>query len=259
MRLTNMHYEKRGYAAWIILDRPEVLNALTPEMVVDLRDAAAAAADDPAVRVVVFTDTGRGFCPGFDLGVMNDMDMGRAWDLAIVMTEAWSFIRTLPEPTIAAINGVTAGGGFELSLACDLRIAARTARIGSCEVRINQPTTNGSSYLLARLIGESKAKELCLTGDLFDADEAARVGLVNAVAEPEEFEATVQAWADRIASRAPIAVAHVKRCFEEGRTITANAAVRMEEEAAINCFRSEDQAEGLAAFLEKREPRWAGK
>jgi len=259
MNLTNMRYERRGHAAWIILDRPEVLNALTPEMVVDLRAAAAAAADDPAVRVVVFTGTGRGFCPGFDIGVFKGLDMDGAWDIAMVMTEAWSFIRTLPKPTIAALNGVTAGGGFELSLVCDLRIAASTARIGSCEVRINQPTTNGSSYLLARLIGESKAKELCLVGDLFDAEEAARVGLVNAVAEPEELEATVQAWADRIASRAPIAVAHVKRCFEEGRTITADAAVRMEEEAAISCFRTEDQMEGLAAFLEKREPNWAGR
>lgn len=249
MELTDMRYEKRGHAAWIILDRPAVLNALTPRMIVDLRAAAAAARDDPDVRVVVFTGTGRGFCPGFDIGVMKDMDMGKAW----------SFIRTLPKPTIAAINGVAAGGGFELSLVCDLRIAARTARIGSCEVRINQPTTNGSSYLLARLIGESKSKELCLTGDLFDAEEAARVGLVNAVAEPEDFEATVQEWADRIASRAPIAVAHVKRCFEEGRTITADAAVRMEEEAALNCMRTEDQMEGLTAFLEKREPRWAGR
>jgi enoyl-CoA hydratase/carnithine racemase len=259
MELTYMRYETRGPAAWIILDRPAVLNALTPEMIVDLRAAAAAARDDPDVRVVVFTGTGRGFCPGFDIGVMKDMDMGRAWDLATMMTEAWSFIRTLPKPTIAAINGVAAGGGFELSLVCDLRIAARTARIGSCEVRINQPTTNGSSYLLARLIGESKAKELCLTGDLFGAEEAARVGLVNAVAEPEDFEATVQEWADRIASRAPIAVAHVKRCFEEGRTITADAAVRMEEEAALNCMRTEDQMEGLTAFLEKRKPRWAGR
>ncbi len=175
------------------------------------------------------------------------------------MLTTWSSIRTLPIPTIAALNGVTAGGGFELALGCDLRIASRTVKIGSCEVRINQPTTNGSSYLLARLIGESKAKELCLTGDLWSAEEAARVGLVNAVADPENFEDTVQSWANKIASRAPIAVRYVKEFFDKGRTISADAVVEMEEKAALACCFTEDQQEGFNAFLEKREPRWADK
>lgn len=126
-------------------------------------------------------------------------------------------------------------------------------------MRINQPTTNGSSHLLARLIGESKAKELCLTGDIWSAEEAERVGLVNAVADPDEFEQTVQSWADRIASRAPIAVRAVKGFFEQGRTMTTEAAIRMEEKAAIDCCLSADQQEGFAAFLEKREPRWSGR
>ena len=146
-----------------------------------------------------------------------------------------------------------------MALGCDLRIASRTAKIGSCEVRINQPTTNGSSYLLARLIGESKAKELCLTGDLWSAEEAAHVGLVNAVADPDEFESTVQSWADKIASRAPIAVSAVKGFFDQGRIITAEAAIQMEEKAALACVFTEDQQEGFAAFLEKREPRWSGR
>ena len=166
-------------------------------------------------------------------------------------------MRTFPKPTIAALNGVTAGGGFELALSCDLRIAASNARIGSCEVRINQPTTNGSSYLLARLIGESKARELCLTGDIWSADEAERFGLVNAIAPPEEFEDTVQGWADRIASRAPIAVRAVKGFFERGRTMSADQAVQMEEKAAIDCTLTSDQREAFTAFLEKREPRWS--
>ena len=228
-------------------------------MISSLRAAATEARDDPEVRVLVIIGTGRGFCAGFDIGIMKDLDFREAWDLAMTMTAAWSFIRTLPKLTIAALDGVAAGGGFELALVCDLRIAASTAQLGSCEVRINQPTTNGSSYLLARLIGESKAKKLCLSGDTIEADEAARFGLVNAVAEAEAFEETVQAWAEKIASRAPVAVSMVKRCFEEGRTITAEAAVRMEEEAAMNCFRTADQQEGLNAFLEKRPPNWSGR
>ena len=259
MEQAHVKYEKRGQAAWITLDRPQVLNALTPAMISRIHEAAIEARDDSGVRVVVITGTGRGFCPGFDIGLLKDMDVDKGWGLAMEMIAAWAFVRTLPKPTIAAVNGAAVGGGFELALACDLRIAARGAQIGSCEVRINQPTTNGSSYMLARLIGESKAKEVCLVGDTMDADEAARIGLVNAVAEPDAFEDTVQAWADKIASRAPIALTMVKRCFEEGRTITADAAMRMEEEAAINCFRTEDQQEGLQAFLEKRPPIWAGR
>ena len=259
MSLNEVGYEKRGQSAWIILNRPEVLNAVTPEMIATLGERVDEARKDDDVRVLVITGTGRGFCPGFDINVFRDMDLNATWTLADRMIAVWTAVRTFPKPTIAALNGVTAGGGFELALSCDLRIAASTARIGSCEVRINQPTTNGSSYLLARLIGESKAKELCLSGDLWSAAQAERFGLVNAMAEPAELQRTVQDWADRIASRAPIAVRAVKRFFEQGRTISADQAVQMEEKAAIDCTLCEDQREAFAAFQEKRAPRWSNR
>ena len=257
MPSNEVQYRKRGHSAWITLNRPEVLNAVTPEMIGTLGEVLARARDDDDVRVLVVTGTGRGFCPGFDIKLFRDMDLDATWRLADRMIAVWTAVRTFPKPTIAALNGVTAGGGFELALCCDLRIAASNARIGSCEVRINQPTTNGSSYLLARLIGESKARELCLTGDIWSADEAERFGLVNAIAEPEEFEQTVQNWADRIASRAPIAVRAVKGFFERGRTMSADQAVQMEEKAAIDCTLTSDQREAFTAFLEKREPEWS--
>lgn len=254
-----IRYERRGYAAWITLNRPQVLNAFTPEMIDRLYDFALKAEADSNVRVLVITGTGRGFCPGMDIGLFRQMDLKAIWHIAERMIRSWSKVRKLSKPTIAALNGVTAGGGFELALGCDLRIAASDIQIGSCEVRINQPTTNGSSYMLARLIGESKAKELCLTGDLWSAEEAARVGLINALASPDKLHDTVQQWAERIASRAPIAVSAVKGFFDHGRTISADAAVEMEEKAAIACCLTEDQQEGFAAFLEKRQPIWSGR
>ncbi|MFT5115891.1 MAG: enoyl-CoA hydratase/carnithine racemase [Parasphingorhabdus sp.] len=261
MTTDRVHYEKRGQSAWITLNRPEALNAVTPQMIESLHHFASEAQDDPDVRVIVITGTGRGFCPGFDIALFQELstNMNELWGVAENLLTTWSFIRTLSKPTIAALNGVTAGGGFELALGCDLRIASRTAKIGSCEVGINQPTTNGSSYMLARLIGESKAKELCFTGDLWSAEEAARVGLVNAVADPDEFEGTVQNWADKISSRAPIAVRAVKDFFEKGRLMSIDSVVEMEEKAALACCFTEDQQEGFNAFLEKREPRWADK
>lgn len=257
--MSEVSYERRGPVAWITLNRPQVLNALTPAMISDVRRAGEDAQADDDIRVVVITGTGRGFCSGFDIKMFSDMDLTEVWHLGKNLTAAWSSIRKLPKPTIAALNGVAAGGGFELALACDLRIAAHDARLGSGEVRINQPTTNGSSFLLSRLIGESKAKELCLTGNIISAEEAARIGLVNAVAEPDQFGETVQNWADKIAGCGPIAVSKVKGFFEQGRTMSADAVVAMEEEAAIDCFLTEDQQEGFSAFLEKRKPSWSGR
>ena len=176
-----------------------------------------------------------------------------------LITDACTFIRTFPKPTIAAINGVVVGGGFELALVCDFRIAAKSARMGSAEVKINQPMTNGSTYLLPRLIGEGKAKELGMTGDIIDADEAGRIGLVNYVVEPAALESKVEELAKKLISRGPIAVSLVKKCFARNRDVDIETAIMVENEAATDCFVSADQKEGLQAFLQKREPKWSGK
>ena len=151
------------------------------------------------------------------------------------------------------------GGGFEITLLCDFRIASTSARLGSAEVNINQPMTNGATYLLPRLIGETKAKELGMTGDLIDAEEAVRIGLINTAVDDAELERTVTEWVDKLVSRGPIAVSLVKRCFARSREVDIDTAVMMESDAATECFISADQQEGLRAFLEKRAPRWSGK
>ncbi len=259
MELQDLLYEKREHTAWVTLNRPQALNSITPEMIRSLRLAAEDARDDSNVRALVITGAGRAFCAGADIRVMDSGTLSDFRDFLIVLTDVWSFIRTFPKPTIAAINGVVVGAGFELTLVFDFRLAATSARIGSAEVRINQPMTNGSTYLLTRLIGEAKAKEVGMTGDILEAEEARRVGLVNAVVEPKALASNVEELVKKLASRAPVAVAAVKQCFARSRDVDIETAIMVENEAATACFVSADQKEGLRAFLEKREPRWAGK
>ncbi len=259
MELQDLLYEKRGHAAWITLNRPSVLNAISPSLVGSLKQACEDAQADKSVRAIVFTGAGRGFCAGADIKVMRDARLEDFRTFLNELTQVWSFVRTLPKPTIAAINGVVVGAGFELTLVCDFRIASTAARIGSAEVNINQPMTDGATYILPRLIGETKAKELGMTGDIIDAVEAERIGLINSCVTPEALEETVQALVNTLASRGPIAVAQVKQCFARNRDVDIETAIMVENEAATECFMSADQQEGLRAFLEKREPNWAGK
>lgn len=259
MNLKDILYDKRDQAAWITLNRPQALNAITSELIRSVRTAAEDALADKTVRALVITGAGRGFCAGADIRALDNANLDHFRSFLNELTEVWSYIRTFPKPTIAAINGVVVGAGFELTLVCDFRIAVKTARIGSAEVRINQPMTDGSTYLLPRLIGEAKAKEIGMTGDILDADEAGRIGLVNAVVAPEALNSAVEELIKKLTSRGPLAVSHIKQCFARSRDVDIEAAIRMENEAATACFVSEDQKEGLRAFLEKRAPRWTGR
>lgn len=259
MEFKDILYDKRGQAAWVTLNRPQALNAITPELIRSLRAAAEDALADDAMRALVITGAGRGFCAGADIRVLDNANLEHFRSFLNELTEVWSLVRTFPKPTIAAINGVVVGAGFELTLVCDFRIAVTTARLGSAEVRINQPMTDGSTYLLPRLIGEAKSKEIAMTGDILSAEEAGRIGLVNAVVEPALLRDTVEALVAKLASRGPIAVARIKQCFARNRDIDIESAILVENEAATACFVTADQKEGLQAFLEKREPKWTGR
>src|SRR5262249_18174399 len=193
------------------------LNAITPAMMRSLKLAAEDARADDNIRALVITGAGRGFCAGADIRVLDTGTLADFREFLLVLTEVWSFIRTFPKPTIAAISVVVVGAGFELILVCDFRLAARSARLGSAEVRINQPMTNGSTYMLSHLIGEAKAKELGMTGDILDAEEAGKIGLVNAVVESEALVTKVEELVQKLVSRGPLAVAAVKQCFARNR------------------------------------------
>jgi enoyl-CoA hydratase len=259
MELQDLVYETRNQAAWITLNRPRVLNALSAEMLASIRRAYETAGEDRDVRAVVMTGAGRGFCAGADIHVMDNASLESFRAFLLPFTQLCTLIRTFPKPTIAAINGVAVGGGFELTLVCDFRIAAHSATIGSHEVNINQPMTNGSTYLLPRLIGEGRAKLLGMTGEIIGARQAEAIGLVNSVVEDQRLTSAVEELVAKLVSVGPIAVACVKECFARSRDVDIDTAVMFENEAATRCFTSADQQEGLQAFLEKRGPRWLGK
>jgi enoyl-CoA hydratase len=258
MELKDLLYETRTQAAWITLNRPRLLNALSAEMLTSIRSAYEAAAGDHDVRAVVMTGAGRGFCAGADIHVMDGASLESFRAFLLPFTELCTLIRNFPKPTIAAINGVAVGGGFELTLVCDFRIVARSATIGSHEVNINQPMTNGSTYLLPRLIGEGRAKWLGMTGEIIGAEEAERIGLVNSVVEDQRLTSAVEELVAKLVTVGPIAVTRVKQCFARNRDVDVDMAVIFENEAATRCFVSADQQEGVRAFLEKRKPRWSG-
>jgi enoyl-CoA hydratase/carnithine racemase len=258
MELTDLIYETRNQAAWITLNRPRLLNALSAEMLAGLRRAYEAAGDDRNVRAVVITGAGRGFCAGADIHVMDNASLESFRAFLLSFTQLCSLIRDFPKPTIAAINGVAVGvvSSSPWSAIFESR-AFRNSRLARGQY--NQPMTNGSTYLLPRLIGEGRAKLLGMSGEIIDAAQAERIGLVSSVVEDQGLTAAVEELVAKLVSVGPIAVACVKECFARSRDVDIEAAVIFENEAATKCFVSADQQEGLRAFLEKRKPRWSGR
>ena len=252
-------YEVAGPVATITLNRPAALNALTVELKVALRAAIHEAGRDRSVRAIVLTGAGRAFCAGQDLRERLEPDAAR---LEVELRERYNplvlEIRRLAKPIVAALNGVAAGAGASLALACDLRVAASDATLVLAFGRLGLVPDTGMSWLLPRLVGPAKALELALLGEPLAADEAARLGLISRVVERERLPAEVAAIASQLAALAPRAVAETKRAFD--RAIAADFESTLEDEAYRQGVlgRSADHAEGLAAFLQKRPPRFSG-
>jgi enoyl-CoA hydratase/carnithine racemase len=247
--------ESRGAVAIAWLDHPPA-NALSPATVDALRGAWEAVDGSPVRALVIGSANARLFCAGADIKAFTAMDeaTGRAY---VAGTQA--LLRAFERSsivTIAAVNGLALGGGCELAMACDLRIAAASARFGQPEVKLGIMPGFGGTQRLARLVGPAKALELNLTGEPIDAAEAARLGLVNRVVPSEELLPAALALAETLAAQAPLAVAQIKR-------VSANpdldAGIAAEQEAFAQVFGSEDAREGIAAFLEKRPPAFTGR
>ena len=246
-----MRLEREGAAAWIRWSRPERLNALDPRALHSLGDLLAEAASTDARAIVCFGEGGA-FSSGDDLAATAAMG-GREWHRTL---EAFNRLTReavdAPQPVIAAVDGVCVGGAFEFAYACDLRVATPRSRFGCPEVAIGLSISNGFSLLAPR-----SARRLVLTGELIGADEALRLGLVDAVVEDAEAEA--RRLVDRIATLAPLAVSGSKRLLDQASRPALEQALDRELDLCARLFETEDAREGLAAFLEKRPPAFRGR
>ena len=254
-----LRVEIDGPVATLTLDRPESLNALTVPVKVALREALESIASDRAVRAVILTGAGRAFCAGQDLAERESPD---AAPLDVEVRDRYNpiirAIRSMGQPVIAAVNGVAAGAGASLAFACDVRIAAEEARFVLAFGRIGLVPDSGATWFLPRLVGPAKAAELALVGDPLDAAEALRLGLVSKVLPGDGLLDEARAMASRLAEGAPLALALTKEALQRSSTIDLDEALEGEAKLQGIAGASADHAEGLAAFKEKRPPRFSG-
>ena len=246
--------ERDGGVVRCTLDRPP-LNLLEPDLIRALRDAFHGLAADPSVRVAVLTGRGRAFTAGMDVHVLAALDVAGAKTLITGLHEAIQAVHQAPFPVIAAINGHALGAGFELALACDLRVAARGATFGLPEVRVGVPSVIEAA-LLAPTIGPGRAAELLLCGESIGCDDALAWGLVNRVVPPEELEAALDATVNKVLAGAPAAIRLQKELMMRWRSTDLATAIEYGVNAFAVSYASPDAREGLRAFLEKRTPRW---
>ena len=245
--------------ALVTINRPEALNALNGDQLRALLDTLSRLAEDGGVRVVVLTGEGRAFAAGADIKEMLQMDVAEASAWGALGHDCARLLETMSQPTVAAINGFALGGGCELALACDLRYASSDAKIGQPEIAVGVIPGWGGTQRLARVAGVGFAKELILTGRAADADEALRRGLVNAVFEPDELIERVLEVARSLAAKSPLALAAAKASVNRALQGDVEEGHAAEADAFAQLFASEDQKEGMEAFVEKRAPRFSGR
>jgi enoyl-CoA hydratase len=247
--------QRDGGVVTLTIDRPEALNAFDVDTLTALRDRLAELAQDVTARVVVLTGAGdRAFAAGADIKYMSGLGPDRAKSWGELGHEAGLLLETMPKPTIAAINGFALGGGCELALACDLRYASSKAKLGQPEINLAIIPGWGGTQRLARVAGVGVAKDLILTGRTVDAEEALRVGLVNAVYEPDALMEQTLETARTLAARSPAALAAAKAAINRALQGKHTANLQGEAEEFGDLFGGADAQEGMTAFVEKREP-----
>ena len=248
--------EKRDGVGIITLNRPEKLNAINQDIMDDLYYLFDAYEEDPEVRVIVLTGgDGKAFCAGGDIEGEIQMDVVGSYHGGIEGNRLNTRIEKCRIPVIAAINGFCLGGGFEMALACDIRLASERARIGLTEVNMGVIPGSGGTQRLPRRVGIAKAKELIFSGKVIGAAEAEKIGLVNAVYAPEELIPGAIAMAKSFTANAPIAVKYSKACIDRGMQMDIDDGIALENELFAMCFATADQKEGMSAFVEKRKEK----
>lgn len=247
----------------VTLNRPEKLNALAGYMRRDLAEALEEAGSDPEVRVIVIRGEGRAFCAGGDVHFMAELvERGDSEEFARLLGAARRVvlaIRQMTKPVLASIEGACAGAGFNLALACDLRIASSTATFAQSFVKLGFHPDWGGTYFLPRMVPSNIAAELFFLGDAIDAQKALQLGLVNRVVPPDQLEAETRALAERLRDAPAVSIAAAKHAVYAGEHDSLEHMLQYEVEAQMRCFESEDGREGVRAFLEKRPPRFTGR
>jgi enoyl-CoA hydratase len=260
MGYENVILEKEDRIAILTVNRPKALNALNAATLMDISSAVLDIAADPAIDVLIITGAGdKAFVAGADIAFMQNLPAMEARAFAILGQEIFRKIETMEKPVIAAVNGFALGGGCELSMACDIRLASDKALFGQPEVGLGITPGYGGTQRLPRLIGEGRAKELIYSATNINAEEAYRVGLVNHVYPSEALMEEAKKLAKKIAKQAPIAVRLSKNEVNRGMQTDIDTAMAIEADMFGLCFATEDQREGMAAFIEKRKADFKSK
>jgi len=252
-------FEKKENIAIVTIHRPEALNALNFDVLSDLKSMFAEIAEDNDIKAVVLTGEAKSFVAGADIALMKEQTTLEGRDFIVYGQSVMFAIESMDIPVIAAVNGFALGGGCELSMACDIRIASSKAKFGQPEVGLGIIPGFGGTQRLARLVGKGNANYLIYTADIIRADEALRMGLVQKVVEPAELLDTAIEMANKIASKAPIAIKMAKKAINNGLNTDIRTGVNFEAEAFAVSFSTEDRVEGMSAFLGKRNAEFKSK
>lgn len=260
MQFETIIYEKKENVAWITFNRPDKLNAQNQTLMGEVVTALEQANDDDEVYVIVITGAGdRAFSAGADISMFIKWSSIDVVNWTKASRRPYEFIRQIPKPVIAMVNGLALGGGCEVAIACDIIIASENAQFGQPEISVGVIPGGGGTQVLPRLVGEKRAKELVFTGDFISAQEALRIGLVNKVVPPDKLRETVDELVGKLKSKSPAIMKFAKLSVNMSLETPLSVGFKSEGDLFALCFGTEDQKEGARAFLEKKAPKYTGK
>ena len=259
MEFENVILEKNGAIAVLTVNRPKALNALNAETLNDISAALDEIGKDESIKAVIVTGAGKAFVAGADIAQMRDFDAREGRSFGQLGNAVFRKMELMSQPFIAAVNGFALGGGCELALACDIRLASENAKFGQPEVTLGITAGFGGTQRLPRVVGSGMASELLFTGGLIDAQEAYRIGLVNHVYSADSLMDEAVKLANKILESAPVAVALSKSAVQRGLNVDLDSGQAYESNVFGLTFSTEDQKEGMTAFLEKRKPTYKGR
>lgn len=260
MSYQNLRYEKEDGIGIVTINRPEVLNALNMAVHTELYELFGEIEEDPEIRVVILTGSGeKAFVAGADIAEMAPLNAVGVSRFAAIARKSADRIYSLSKPVIAAVNGYALGGGCELAIACDLRLASEKARFGQLEINVGIIPGTGGTQRLPRLVGIARAKELVYTGDMIDARRAYEIGLVNKVVPPDQLMTEAKELAKKLISKSGRILSLAKTAINSGMNTDLATGLDIEAQCLALCFETEDQKEGMKAFLEKRKAEFKNK